>query len=188
MTEKDVAGWFTVARPTAKAAVERLVHEGLLHRQTNKTARVPVLRPDDIRDLYYSRGFLERQVMVELARQRLVPDEARTALRQFDAATDEGTTSKFVEHDIAFHRALVDALKSPRLTRLYGALMGEVHLCMAQVQHHRLLEPATIAAEHAAIVTAITAGDEARAVAELDAHLRHAQDRLTEFFAGAAQP
>jgi hypothetical protein len=46
-----------MARPTAKAALERLVYEGILRRATNKTARVPLMDADDIRDLYYSRAF-----------------------------------------------------------------------------------------------------------------------------------
>ena len=41
LTEAEVATTYDVARPTAKAAIEKLVAEGLLLRGTHKTARVP---------------------------------------------------------------------------------------------------------------------------------------------------
>jgi DNA-binding GntR family transcriptional regulator len=166
----------------AKAAVERLVHDGLLRRVANKTARVPVLGLDEVRDLYFSRGLIERSAMQALAGRGTVAESAREALDRFDAAAAKSDLPQVVESDIAFHRALVDSLGSPRLSRLYVSLMGEFHLCMAQVQLHELLDPKTIAAEHAAIVAAVEAGDPARAVAEIDAHLHNAGKRIVAFY------
>ena len=57
------------------------------------------------------------------------------------------TLSGLVEPDIRFHRVLVDALESRRLSRVHGAMMGETRLCMAQVQAHHLLDPNVIIAE-----------------------------------------
>lgn len=181
LTENDIAARYSVARPTAKAALERLVHEGLLTRATNKTARVPVLSVADVRDLYFSRGFLEREVMAALCVRRSVPAEAVTSLQELldlDTVNDMTHVVNVVNIDISFHRALVESLNSPRLSRLYTSLMGEVHLCMAQVQANHLLEPKRIAGEHAAIVAAIEAGDEKRAVAEMNDHLERACVRL----------
>ena len=45
LTESEVASAYDVARPTAKAAIEKLVAEGLLDRGTHKTARVVELGP-----------------------------------------------------------------------------------------------------------------------------------------------
>lgn len=181
VTEMDLAQRFSVARPTAKAAVERLVHEGLLRRATNKTARVPLLVTEDIRDLYGTRAFLERGVVATLAAKRLVPDSARKSLEDLRAATRDPVLPKVVGLDIAFHRALVEALESPRLTRLYVSLMGEAHLCMAQVQSHHLLHISRIAEEHAAILSAIEHGDVNRATDEVDSHLERACNRLVGF-------
>jgi DNA-binding GntR family transcriptional regulator len=50
------------------------------------------------------------------------------------------------------------------------------------VQLHELLYPKTIAAEHAAIVAAVEARDPERAVAEIDAHLRNAGNRIVAFY------
>ncbi|MGW1668167.1 hypothetical protein [Streptomyces sp. NPDC002324] len=56
-------------------------------------------------------------------------------------------------------RSLVDVLGSPRLTRVDASLMGEMRLCMAQVQTYKLLRIIEIADEHPAILTAIADGD-----------------------------
>ncbi|MEJ1229781.1 MAG: GntR family transcriptional regulator [Galbitalea sp.] len=52
LTELVIANRFSVARPTARAVMERLATVGLLQRSVNKAARVPVLQPADIDDLY----------------------------------------------------------------------------------------------------------------------------------------
>jgi DNA-binding GntR family transcriptional regulator len=180
LTEMDLAGRYNVARPTAKASLERLVHDGLLRRASNKTARVPVLTPDDIRDLYFTRGLLERQVVTTLAaRKKGVPATALKALQALREVGPEPAVTEVVGLDIEFHRALVDAVESPRLNRLYDSLMGEVHLCMAQVQANHLLSPIRIADEHSDIVKAIEAGDGPRAAEEITGHLDRACARLT---------
>lgn len=178
VTEVSVANEYSVARTTAKAAVERLVQDGLLRRTANKSARVPVLGSEEVRDLYFSRGLLEATVMQRLALHGRMPEEAKAALQRFDTAVERGEQSQVVQSDIAFHQALVDSLGSARFTRIYQSLMGEAQLCMAQVQYLRLLDPRIIATEHAAIVAAIERRDPDQAVAMIDAHLTNAGKRI----------
>lgn len=178
LTEQGIATQADVARPTAKAALERLTHEGLLRRGPNKTARVPRLSSDDIADLYFSRAFLEREVVASLARHKRVPHGAIAALSRFDAALEANSLTGIVQSDIDFHVALVDALGSPRVSRMYAAIIGEAHLCMAQVQAHELLSASTIAVEHRAIVDTIRAGRRGAASSLVQEHLENAQRRL----------
>lgn len=179
LTEKEVSTFYDVARPTAKAALERLVYEGLLRRGPNKTARVPLLSPEDIRDLYYNRGVLEREVVAALARSGNVPVAASDALAGLDAVVEHGAElAEVVQSDIAFHRALVDALNSPRLTRMYRLLVGETRLCMTQDQARRL-HPAVIGFEHKGILQAIGDADPVTATSLVTAHLERACTRLT---------
>ena len=141
-----------------------------------------MLRLDEIQDLYFSRGLLERGAMVALAQRGSVPDLARTELEHFDVAAAKSDITQVVESDVKFHRALIESLESPRLSRLYASLMGEFHLCMAQVQIHRLLDPRMLAAEHGAIVTAIEAGDPNQAVMTIDAHLDNSRNRMVRLY------
>jgi DNA-binding GntR family transcriptional regulator len=200
VTEMDLATQYSVARPTAKASMERLVLEGLLHRGSHKTARVPILGADDLRDLYHTRGLLEREVVMELAAQGLVPEQARKSLEQLrDSSGSSGSAGssgssapsvvEVVNLDMAFHSELVGAIRSPRLSRLYRFLAGEVRLSMAQLQANHLLSASRIAQEHAAILACIERGDVDGAVASVTQHIEQACARLVAYVeAGVRTP
>jgi DNA-binding GntR family transcriptional regulator len=182
LPEVSVAQMFDVARPTAKAAIEQLVHIGMLRRLRNKTARVPLFNAADIADLYLSRGVIESAVTRLLAERGEVPSGAAAALDRFRAAIDnDGKIAELVQSDIDFHRALVDATGSSRLRRLHESIIGEAHLCMSQVQVHHLLHPGVIADEHARILAMIEAGDVDQATSEMTAHISQAGDRLVAY-------
>ncbi|HEY1627264.1 MAG TPA: GntR family transcriptional regulator [Streptosporangiaceae bacterium] len=176
LAEAEIASHYSVARPTAKSALERLVSEGLLRRSSNKTARVPILTAEDIYDLYRTRLFLEREVVTVLANRAQVPPAAREALAALraTAAEKEPPLAKVVSLDIDFHTALVESIGSLRLSRLYRSLMGEVRLCMAQVQANHLRTPEPIADGHAALLDLIERGDVEATQEELTAHLQRA--------------
>lgn len=182
VTEQAIADRFGVARPTAKVALERLVADGLLRRTAHKTARVPELSRDDIVDLYATRAIVEEAALRTLAADGVVPMAAIAAQRMLvDAASDASTADRsgpLARADIAFHRALVEAQRSPRLARLHGLLMGEIELCIGQVQAHRLLALDDVVAQHQGILDAVAAGDPDRAVALTRAHIEGARDRL----------
>lgn len=67
LTEVRLATEYNVARPTAKAALERLTALGLLRRTAHKTAVVPVLDEAEIRDLFFSRITIEKAAVSTLA-------------------------------------------------------------------------------------------------------------------------
>jgi len=182
LPEIFVAQQFEVARPTAKAAIEQLVNIGLLRRSRNKTARVPLLDASDIADLYLTRGVIEGAVVHLLAERGEVPDGAIVALERFRAAIESGERiEELVESDIQFHRALAAATGSPRLRRLHESVIGEAHLCMAQVQARHLLRPQIIANEHKKILAMIRSRSIGRATAEMEAHLARAQKKLVTY-------
>jgi len=173
VTEQAIADRFGVARPTAKATLERLVAEGLLRRTAHKTAPVPELTRDDIRDLFDNRGIIEAAATAILARIGSVPPAAVAAQRAL-----RGHASDFARDDIAFHRALVGGQPSPRLARLHALLMGEVELCIGQVQAHHLIDAGSVADQHQRILDAIVAGDPAEAARSTRAHIDGARDAL----------
>lgn len=188
VTEKNLSTQYDVARPTAKAVIERLTHEGLLVRGAHKTARVRIMAVDDIRDLYYSRGFLEREAVQALARERNVPAQALAAIDEMKDALSQHSVMDVVTTDIAFHRALLETLGSRRVMRMYLSLMGEVQLCMAQVQTNRLLRAAVILDEHNGILEAVAEGDDERAAQNMSAHLNRACNELTTHLATGGDP
>jgi len=170
ITESAVALRFGVARPTAKMAIERLVTEGLLRRELHQSARVPQLDAADIVDLFDNRAVIESAAVAAL---EAVPVDAMTAHRALLASNGD-----FAHHDIAFHRALVAGQPSPRLARMHALLMGEIELCIGQVQAAHLLTAAEIGAQHQGILDAITAGDAAEASRLTTEHIAGSRDRL----------
>jgi DNA-binding GntR family transcriptional regulator len=177
LTEAEVAATYGVARPTAKAAIEKLVAEGLLLRGTHKTARVPAMGLDEVRDLYFSRLCIESEVVRRLAIAGTVPDIAAKANNEV-VVLDSGSDMEVAEPVMRFHLGLVEALGSPRLSRLFGTLMGEMRLCMAQMSYRRLLHAPAIAEEHERILEEIASGNPEAAVAALADHLQRAENRL----------
>ena len=191
VTESAVALRFGVARPTAKTAIERLVADGLLRREKHQTARVPRLSRADILDLFNSRAIVESAAVGELAIGGTLPAEALAAHRALlataaAASSDEGDEdaegADFATHDIDFHRALVAGQPSPRLARMHSLLMGEIELCIGQVQVGHLLTATEVGAQHQGILDAVTAGDSVLAARLTREHITGARDRLLANF------
>ncbi|MEU6647334.1 GntR family transcriptional regulator [Saccharomonospora sp. NPDC046836] len=178
VTEIAVASRFRVGRPTAKAAVDRLVADGLLVREGRRGSVVPTVGPDDIVDLYDSRCVIERFAHARLAERAYVPSEATLANVSLRHAASVEDAALAIASDVALHRALVVADGSPRLQRMHSSLLAEAHVCMARVQANQLLRADVIADEHDEILRCIGAGDVAGAALATDRHLTHARDKL----------
>ena len=187
LTETDVAGSYEVARPTAKAAIEKLVAEGLLVRGVHKTARVADLGPESVRDIYLARAYLESEVLRRLAAGRTVPAGAVQANQEIAALTT-GAPLDVVEPDMRFHSSLIDAVGNERISKMYSSLVAEVRLCMSRVQSLHLLDTALIQAEHQKLLELIEAGKGEEAALLLDQHLGRARERLVAAMGGEAGP
>lgn len=173
--ETDVAAEYEVSRPTAKAAIAALVAEGLLRREAHRSAQVPTLSRADVEDLFLVRMPLELEV-IRLLADGGVPESAAAAVTDLAQVPPDAGHSTFVEADLRFHRVLVDAVGSPRLSRLYQGLSGEIHLSMVQSRY--ALGRDRIVAEHDAVLAALRAGEVDRATALMREHLAGARDAL----------
>ena len=169
VTEKDIAELYEVSRPTAKAAIERLIEVGLLRRSGNKTAHIPRLTLDEIVDIYRCRALIEGEAVESLARSRSVPRGALAALATEDADANDWSAADRIAAEIEFQRALVDGFGSPRLSRMHDILIAEAHLCMMD----ELDGKETLAARHAPLISAIKNGDGALARKSSAAVSRH---------------
>jgi len=175
VTEAAVSERFAVSRPTARVAIDQLVHAGLLRREANRGARVPALSRADIVDLYDNRALVEGAALAALAAAGAVPADAVRHNRALAEAPDE---APFAGSDIAFHRALVIGQGSPRLARMHESLMGEIELCIGQVAANALWRPADIAAQHERVLDAVVAGDPELAARLVREHIETSRDRL----------
>jgi len=187
LTEAEVAARYDVARATAKAAIERLVAEKVLVRKNHKTARVVTLGPDDARDIYLTRSYLESEALRRLAVRRDVPEAARTANGEIEEAWRQGRWDT-ADADLRFHTAMIDALGSPRSSAAYGSLAFEVRLCLSQLVVSHLLSPEIIAADHSRIMADIERGNPDAAAAMLQEHLARARELVAQALGGEPGP
>jgi DNA-binding GntR family transcriptional regulator len=178
LSEIWVANRFTVARPTAKAALDRLTNEGLLRRGPRRTAVVPQLSADDVSDLYFAREPIESRAVMTLASRSEVPGDADRSLALMRMAAERDQHAEHTESDISLHRALVAATGSKRLRRMHETVMGETQLCIAQVRAHAGLDLIALTDRHAAILEAIRSGNPDEAVAALLTDLNSCRDTL----------
>ena len=178
LPEAELAADFGVARPTVREAIQTLCHEGLLVRERNRSAHIPVLTSDEILDLFSVRIPLECLIVRAVLERGAPLAPAREAMAVMEALPNDAGWSKVVAADAAFHQALVSAVGSPRLERLYGALSGEIRLCVAQLRPS-WASPSAIGHEHHEVLDVLESGDVDAAEARMTAHLERAVRDLT---------
>ncbi|GAA0442856.1 GntR family transcriptional regulator [Acrocarpospora corrugata] len=155
LPEQEISDTYGVARPTVREALAVLVHEGLLRRERNRSAYVPEITTSDLADLMYVRAPLEELMAEALAGYR-VPD-AEAALNRLEALPPEEPWAEVVAEHMAFHQALIVAVGSPRLERLYASLAAETRLGLVRLREvYR--ERAELVAEHRDLLAAIERG------------------------------
>lgn len=178
VSELAVKREFGVSRPTARAAIERMVANGLLKRDAYRSAHVPVVDTKLVQDVYLAREAIEATAARCAAREGAPVGAATTAAGAMARLGKDCSVSDVVALDVAFHCAVVDVANSPRLSRMHVGLMGEMQLCMADVRLDELMSVKEIAEEHLEIATAIQQRDQVRAVEATTQHLSHARDVL----------
>ncbi|MDR1214078.1 MAG: GntR family transcriptional regulator [Propionibacteriaceae bacterium] len=187
VTETDMAERYDIARATAKAAIERLVYDKVLSRRNHKTAQVVSLGPEDVRDIYNARLYLESEVLRRLAKTERDWSESRQANDEIRSLWSEGVWDITLP-DMRFHTSLVASLDSPRLVSIYASLAFEVRLCMSQLQGTQRLSPQIIVAEHDKLLDLIEQGDGEGAATLLDEHLSRARELLAGSLGGVSGP
>jgi DNA-binding GntR family transcriptional regulator len=178
LPEADLTREFGVARPTVRAAIQALCHEGLLVRERNRSAFVPRLTDADIHDLFAVRIPIECLIVRGVLERSVSLAGVHAAIARLSELTPHSHWSAVVDADLGFHHALASAVGSPRLERLYGSLDGEIRLCMAQLRP-AWQSPTYMADEHRELLAVIAGGDVDAAEARMTAHLERAVRDLT---------
>ena len=185
LIESDLCAQTQSSRSSVREAMRRLAAEGLVELEHHKGARVRALGIGEVLDLYQVREALEglaaklaaRNIDRPGNRERLVSLE-ETFDRNFD-----GSPSRYMTYNMAFHRLIIDLADNARLTQLFEQL--ELPGLLALL--HVVVEPPPVAvsrAEHRPIVEAILNGREAGASAAMRAHIGHTARYLSDHAVG----
>ncbi len=174
MNEAELAARFEVSRGPVREAMQRLVQEGLLVSHPHRGIFVVELAEADLADIYIAREAIEGAALRRIA--AVPPGRAALAARLADEARrmEEAVRAEewgeVADRDFAFHRALVEAADSPRLSRMFDTVQAETRLCL-----HLLMagyrSSAQLADEHRRLAALATGGNIAAALAELGRHL-----------------
>lgn len=177
LTETALAAEFGVARPTVRSALQVLVSRNLAQ-SGGRSLIVPLLTTQDVYDLYFVRTPLEYAAVESIVAGNLPLDAAEQALSGLENLPPDASWAERVEAHTAFHIALVDAVGSARLSRVYPALQEEMQLCLAQLSQS-YPDPHDLAREHRELLDAVKSGDLTRAKAEMSEHLGRSLRSLT---------
>ena len=137
LLETELAQTFSVSRGPLREAMQRLVQEGLLRSAPHRGIFVMEVDEADLLDVYFVRETLETAALRKIhseGRQESVADTLTTIADRMDRALKSGDTRAGGDLDFAFHRTLVDAADSERLSRTYATVQAETRLCL-----HRLM-------------------------------------------------
>lgn len=146
LREEAVAEQHGLSRHTVRRALERLVAERLLISEPYRGVRVTSFTDDDVIALQQLRAALESEA-VRLIRVRHGRDWPSDLLGQLaEEVAALGGADRTEEVHAAFHRTLVAAAGSPRITEAYERLDAEMLLFLRQLRFH--YDPHTLCVEH----------------------------------------
>ncbi|MGU3432208.1 GntR family transcriptional regulator [Actinomycetes bacterium M1A6_2h] len=175
LNEGELASAIGVSRTPVREALLLLVSEGLIEMVPKRGAYVPPVSGRQIGELMDLRGVLERHAAsTSITRGNAPVAEMTHALAEQEMLsehTSDDASKQFIHWDGLFHQALIDSAGSELLSRTYAGLrarqlrVGLSAIVEAAGRQHQ------VCGEHQAIVDALAAGDEDRALRAIDDHL-----------------
>jgi len=178
--EAELAGELGVSRGPLREAMQRLVQQGIAYSEPHRGVFVTTLTEDDVRDIYLARTSVESAACRLILRGDPGASADRLA-RVHEAMADaarRGDHAALSAADTELHHVLVAESGSVRLRRMAETLFVETRMCIAALQD-KYPVPEVMVEEHAAIIEAIRAVDEARLLYLMDEHMQDAVRRLT---------
>jgi DNA-binding GntR family transcriptional regulator len=185
VNENALATELGVSRGPIREACRGLVESGLLTIIVNRGVFVREVSRKDAIDVYNVRASLMRLAGETLA-ERISADQLavlRDLVERMDTAEADNDFDSFYALNRDFHTRIVDYADNGRLRSLSDGLVKELHL----YRHRSILQGGGLHVsnrEHKRILSALEAGDPARAGAALEDHIKAGMQR---FLAATAQ-
>ncbi|UZE48903.1 GntR family transcriptional regulator [Rhodopseudomonas sp. P2A-2r] len=176
LPEDAIGEKFGASRTIVRAALARLAAEGLVELRRNRGAAVATPSWSEARDIFDVRIGLERLVVARLAGS-MTREQIKTLKAHVDAeqAAQGGNMPLQIRLATAFHIKLAEMTGNPVLARYVSEVASRCGLILAL--YNRPHSPECAVSEHRDIITALAAGDVARATAIMDHHLDAVADR-----------
>lgn len=177
LSEVALAAQFGVSRGPIREALQRLVREGFLRREPRRGVTVPRLARSDLHDIYVAREAIEAAAVavVVAGDTAALAAELREVVNGMERARRADDWSTLADLDLAFHRRIVEAALSPRLSRLYATLIGETFAFFNMSEHHPRRDE--LVTQHAELADLVAARESAGLRQALARHIMVGRDR-----------
>jgi DNA-binding GntR family transcriptional regulator len=134
LKEEELAERFAVGRYTVRSALRTLVAAGLLEHEVNRGARVPVLLPARVDELYEYRTILEvGSLRAGLARHQPLTDIEKATAALVNLPPDTPWPEVIGTHQ-EIHRAIVRWSGNTRLLEAYALCEQEIQFVVASTR------------------------------------------------------
>ena len=172
LDEQALAERFTVSRTPVREALTELAARGLAVQQAHRGTFVADMRLEDVFGSYEVLAELEG-LCARLATRRMSAaqkSELQQLHERMGQCLDAAQRSQYIELDAAFHHTLVTGAHNPSLEE-------HIQLCLHKIapvrlgSMHSVTDMATAHGEHAALLQAVMAGDDAQAERLMMAHV-----------------
>ena len=172
LKEVELAELFGVTRAAIRKVLARLAHARIVDLRPNRGAVVASPTAAEARDLFAARSAIESAIVSSLAprvtREQLKELKARTRAER--EAYDAGDARQGLRLSVEFHRVLARMAGNAVLAEFLDQLVARTPLVVLAYRTPAEDNACSID-EHSALVDALAAGDAARAVATMSAHL-----------------
>lgn len=173
--EAAVAQAYGVSRLSAREALGLLVASGLLVRERNRSAALPVFTAADRSGLLDARLAVESAAVRSRHLESAVLDRLQSATQRLRTIADHADERTVWRAELAFHRDLVAASGNAWLIRAYGPI--EAGMIAGQLEGSGHDSGLRLAVQHGRILRALREGDRDLAARELADHLVAAEGR-----------
>jgi DNA-binding GntR family transcriptional regulator len=178
LAEQKLADHFGVSRTLVRQALFQMTRNHLIRMEPARGAFVATPSADEARQVFAVRRMLETEMTREFVRQ-VTPahiQALKTHVAQEKAAVAKQDVSGRTELLGDFHVVMAELMGNHVLAQLLDGLIARCALITLMYQSTSAAEHSSD--EHAAIIEALAARDEARAVQLMAEHLQHVEEGL----------
>lgn len=188
LVESRIAAHYSVSRGPVRDAIRTLVQEGLVD-TPGRSARVVGLTAHDVDELFSIRAAIERLALTKAMqkyRAELVT-LLEQALELMGEAVEAQDPGRFTRADMEFHSSFSRISGLRRVNDVWTQYQTNIeNLLLVANLDHADLAPAM--RKHVQLAEMIRDGNDAAALAELEAHLDASRRRVRRDYAGEPEP
>lgn len=192
LVERELAERFGTSRGPVREAIRELAREGLVVELPRRGTIVSTLTARDLIEVYAVREALEAgssKAVIARASAAELESLERHLIAMEEAWQAQADYLAAAAHDLAFHRDAVALTGNERLAAMYEQVLKTTMLLLRTAAvGNPTLRAGMETWVHRDILAALVAREPDRAREAIEAHYRHAEDRLFAGFEAAHRP